>query len=219
MNLEKLKELLAEKGLSEEEIDKIIAESKDEDEKSDSKEEGENEKVDESSDDGKDEKSEPSSEESDPADEDDDLPPGVSDVKEEGGESPSDEPSPEEVAAALEGEIPPVPPTDEPAPNPEEVPPVDAVPPAEPQPEVPAQPVGADPELLAKFEELVKTNDALKARIDSLESALQAAGILDGEVAQPVGTDQQGAVESGNTDTTDAFDDVLREINQRGKKY
>ena len=208
MNLEKLKKVLAENGLSEEEIAKIIAEL--ENNESDNENDG--------NDDGKPEEDEPTSTDDD-SNEEDDLPPASKENGNGEGEIPQseNEPSPAEVPPLPpEGnvpqneELPPVPPTD--------VPPVDepTVPPQDPT--VPQAPTGPDPELLGKIEEQAKTIDGLLARIESLEEALKKSGILDGNTEE-VGTDKPNVPDSASAQVNDEFDDVLGEINRRAKNY
>lgn len=206
MNLEKLKKVLAENGLSEEEIAKIIAEL--ENNESDNENDG--------NDDGNSEEDKPTPT-NDDSNEEDDLPPASKEGNGEGEIPPSeDEPSPAEVPPLPpEGnlppneELPPVPPTD--------VPPVDE-PTVQPQEELPPTPAQPDPELLGKLEEQAKTIEGLLARIESLEEALKKSGILNGETDE-IGTDKPNVPDSASAQVNDEYDDILGEINRRSKHY
>ena len=215
MDLKKLEEILAAKGIPEEKIDEIVAELKS-DEKEDEEEKGEEESK--GSEDGKAEEELPPSTEDAPSEEDD-LPPGSHDgTPSEQSVAPQDDadiPPSEELPPVDE---PPVPPTDElpPDPSAEEVPPSDVSPIEDAQPEPPAPSV--DPsvldDLLGKLEESNKTIEGLLARVDSLEQALKSAGVLDeSETVDPVGDDNPRNLENGSIGASDDFDDALSALN------
>lgn len=102
------------------------------------------------------------------------------------------------------------------------VPPAEEVPPvADPAQEVaPVEPVAA-PELDPKYQELVaaleeqkKANEGLNARVKSLEDALRAAGILEGNVQPQVGFENPNLPESINGQG-DILGEVLSQINRK----
>jgi len=214
MEIEKLKEVLAANGLDEEQIDKIVTEleekSSEEDDKSDK---SDDDKGDVSDDtvpaDGNPADGEPPVTNDESASEDD-LPPGTHDG------NPN-----EEGVVPQEGDLPPVPPTDIP---PEEVPPTD-VPSADPTQEVPGDVPPVPPfdptELLAKVDDYANklqeaegTIEGLKTRIESLESALSSAGVLDkSEDTEELGIDSPRVPNSGSVGAVDDFDDALSLLN------
>lgn len=126
-------------------------------------------------------------------------------IQEENGteEAIQDEPQPEE------GEIPPVEETLPPVPPVEEVPP--EVPPVE-EPPVEQPPL---PDYDAKIEELKKTNEALLARVDSLEEALRKAGVIEGE------TEDEGefGFHKDNAPAKEPIDDGLDDFFSRANKH
>lgn len=103
----------------------------------------------------------------------------------------------EELAAQEEGAVPPegeVPPTPD-----QELPPVPQVDPNEVA------------QLAADFGEAKKTIEGLLARIDSLEEALKASGVISND--SKVGDETPRLTPNANQDNADAFDDVLAVIN------
>ena len=214
MEIEKLKEVLAANGLDEEQIDKIVTELKEKSSEEDDKSnKNDDDKVDANEGkvpaDGNPADGEPPVPSDESASEDD-LPPGTHDG------NPN-----EEGVAPQEGDLPPVPPTDIP---PEDVPPTD-VPPADQTQEVssdvPPVPPFDPTELLAKVDDYANklseaeaTIEGLKTRIESLESALSSAGVLDkSEDTEELGIDDPRVPESGSVGAVDAFDDALSLLN------
>ena len=122
-------------------------------------------------------------------------------------EEPGQEPAPQEV---------PVPP----------LPPEGAVPPEVPQevpgqevpPEVPPIPQTDPTELeavKAELEEQKKANEGLLARVDSLEKALKAAGILEG-TPESVGVEPNPTLPDAPNGQGAILDEVLKQINNNG---
>lgn len=130
-------------------------------------------------------------------------------------EEPSGDPIPqEEPDQEPEPQGDPVPP-DEGA-IPPEVPPQE-VPPQEVPPELP--PISqADPTeieaLKAELEEQKKANEGLLARVDSLEKALKAAGILEG-TPESVGVEPNPTLPDAPNGQGAILDEVLKQINGR----
>lgn len=140
-------------------------------------------------------------------------------------DQPSEETQVEETPAPTNEEVPPVqeevPPTDGnieqalqelAAQEQGEVPPTDAVPPTQEQAPVP--PVvdpSATEELKASLREANKTIEGLTARIDSLEQALKAAGVITSE--SKLGDETPRITPNANQENVDVFDDVLATIN------
>lgn len=107
-----------------------------------------------------------------------------------------EEPKPEEgEALAVEGE-----------PVQEELPP-------EPVEEAPVAPAFDFQKYDDKIDELQKTNEALLARIGSLEEALKASGIIEGSKPAPVGVDSPTAPAKDATD--DGLDAFLARVNKK----
>ena len=130
-------------------------------------------------------------------------------------EEPSGDPIPqEEPDQEPEPQGDPVPP-DEGA-IPPEVPPQE-VPPQEVPPELPPIPQ-ADPTeieaLKAELEEQKKANEGLLARVDSLEKALKAAGILEG-TPESVGVEPNPTLPDAPNGQGAILDEVLKQINGR----
>ena len=138
-------------------------------------------------------------------------------------EAPSAEEIPVEEEAgepAIEGEVPPV---DESVPP---VPPAEEVP-----PEVVAQEEGGEPlppvtpdlppvvsleefnQVKNELEETKKALEGVQSLVESLKEALQGAGVIDGSVSTPVGSDQPSV--PGNKPVGSVMDDVLAEINRK----
>lgn len=68
--------------------------------------------------------------------------------------------------------------------------------------------------LKADLDETKKTNDALLARIESLEEALRSAGVIEGEKPQkPYGVDKPSA--PGKDPLDDGLDDFFRKANRK----
>lgn len=130
----------------------------------------------------------------------------------EGEEAPAEEPTMEEPAEPAEepsGEVPPV----EEAPTPSEPTeaPVEPQEPTEPVVEEPSAEPQAEPiDFQAKYEEAQKTIDALSARFDSLEEALQKSGVLLPQ-QNPVGVSSE-MPEGSNLESSN--DDVLKLLNK-----
>jgi len=137
-------------------------------------------------------------------------------------EAPSAEEIPVEEEAGepvIEGEVPPV---DESVPLPpqaEEVPPeVVAQEEGGPVPPVPPElpPVVSLEEfnnVKNELEETKKALEGLQSLVESLKEALQGAGVIDGSVSTPVGSDQPSV--PGNKPVGSVMDDVLAEINRK----
>lgn len=119
---------------------------------------------------------------------------------------PVDEPAPlepvvQEEPKPEEGEVLPV--EDEPVQ--EELPQQEPV--EEPQPAIDFQKYDD------KIDELQKTNEALLARIASLEEALKASGIIEGSKPTPFGVDNPSA--PANDATDDGLDAFLARVNRK----
>lgn len=198
IDVEKLRALLAEQGMEEEQIEAIIAQASEE---TPNVPEGEG--------------GEPSTSSEVPPEEE--IPSDVPPVPEGEAEGvpPQDEVPPEAASVPpVPEELPPeVPPAEPPV---EELPPEPV--PTEPEPVLPPEPQGVSLEefmqLKTDFEELKKAFDGLSAQNASLKEALQAAGVIDGSTDSEVGLDQPSAPGTREVDTT--MDDVLREINRKG---
>lgn len=93
------------------------------------------------------------------------------------------------------------------------VPPEGEVPPTPDQalPEVPQVDPSAIQQLQSDFAEAQKTIEGLLARIDSLEEALKASGVIAND--SKVGDENPRLTPNANQDNADAFDDVLAAIN------
>ena len=114
-----------------------------------------------------------------------------------------DMPKPEEDEVAL--------PEEEPAP--EAVPVPEEQPVEEPR-EIVEQPQFDYDGLKADLDETKKTNDALLARVESLEEALRAAGVIDGEKPQkPYGVDKPSAPAKDPLD--DDLDGFFAKVNRK----
>lgn len=140
-----------------------------------------------------------------PTDPTDGLPvPPVPPGEEVPGEGQSPDPSAVENPVESEGDpIPPqdVPPVGEPNTAPTPVPPFD-----------PTELIAKVDEVTQANEELKKANDGLLQRVASLEEALKAAGVIDGNsLAQSVG--DENPTTAPQNPTTDVFSDTLRELN------
>lgn len=135
-------------------------------------------------------------------------------------EAPAEEPAPEEIPEEALAEEVPEEAVEEPLPE-------EPLPEEAPVEEVPAEPVAPQipPELLEQLgeveslkgevEELKKANEALLARMDSLNEALKSAGVIEGEVKPlDIGIHQPSAL--GNNPVDDPMEDVLAKINKRG---
>lgn len=162
-------------------------------------------------------------------------------VAQEGGnpeeENPAPEETPEEPAPEEEGA--PVPPTEVPEPETDApagdgsiesvlaeaaaqedaaVPPEEqAVPPTPEQPPVPeVDPLAKIAELESTIEEYKKANDGLIARIDSLEQALKAAGVIDGNSAT-VGDETPRVTPNASAGEESPLDDIIGVINGKNR--
>lgn len=135
---------------------------------------------------------------------------------------------PEGEAVPNETEVQPTPEGEEgePKENPEVAPPVEEpsapveqpaeeLPPEEPLPE--ADPLadlkGQYDDLNGKYEESQKTIEALLARVDSLEEALRASGVIEGEKPVTYGVDKPTA--PANDPIDDGLDDFFRKANRK----
>ena len=133
---------------------------------------------------------------------------------------------PEGEAVPDETEINPTPEGEEgePKKNPEVAPPVDEpsapvepeeLPPEEPLPE--ADPLadlkGQLDDVTGKYEESQKTIEALLARVDSLEEALRASGVIEGEKPVTYGVHKPTA--PANDPIDDGLDDFFRKANRK----
>lgn len=202
IDVEKLKAALAELGLEEGQIEKVVAVSSDEpQEDPEGKSEEEN-----TSSEGPVAEEKPSESEGNEG-EDEGVPP----QDEVPPESESVPPLPEVPQEEVPVEDVPVeePPVEEP---PVEEPPVEEPPVAE----VPPQFVSIEEfaEVKNELAEQKKANEGLVARIGSLEQALKDAGVIDGSVDSSVGVDDPSAPGQTNVDTT--LDDIIRDINRKG---
>ena len=103
------------------------------------------------------------------------------------------------------------PPVDEPsAPvEPEELPPEEPLPEADPLAEL----KGQLDDVNGKYEESQKTIEALLARVDSLEEALRASGVIEGEKPVTYGVDKPTA--PANDPIDDGLDDFFRKANRK----
>lgn len=206
MDIEKLKETLSANGVDEKTIAKVIEDLAEEDEE---------EPKDETLDEGKTEEELPPSENDEPK-EDDATPSDDEDgAEKEEGDAPQDEdvpPVPVEDVPPAESQEDVV--VEEPLPQEqpvEEMPPVEEV---APQPVVPQ----VDPDLLSKLEEQASTIEGLLARVDSLESALKQAGVLDASDGEEVGIDNPRVPDTSSNGAIDDFDEALAYLNGR-KRY
>ena len=115
---------------------------------------------------------------------------------------------PVEEPAPLEPEV-----QEEPKPEEGEALPVEDAPvQEEPQPE-PVEPQIDFQKYDGKIDELQKTNEALLARIGSLEEALKASGIIEGSKPAPFGVDSPTAPAKDATD--DGLDAFLARVNKK----
>lgn len=136
-------------------------------------------------------------------------------------EEPSGEPVPQEEPGQEpepQGEpVPPLPPEGAVPPEvPQEIP--QEVPGQEVPPEVPPIPQTDPTELeavKAELEEQKKANEGLLARVDSLEKALKAAGILEG-TPQSVGVEPNPTLPDAPNGQGAILDEVLKQINNNG---
>ena len=103
------------------------------------------------------------------------------------------------------------PPVEEPsAPvEPEELPPEEPLPEADPLADL----KGQYDDLNGKYDEAQKTIEALLARVDSLEEALRASGVIEGEKPVSYGVDKPTA--PANDPIDDGLDDFFRKANRK----
>lgn len=123
------------------------------------------------------------------------------------------QPTPEGEEGEPKEETEVAPPVEEPPAPVEE--PAEELPPEEPLPE--ADPLadlkGQYDDLNGKYEESQKTIEALLARVDSLEEALRASGVIEGEKPVTYGVHKPTA--PANDPIDDGLDDFFRKANRK----
>ena len=140
----------------------------------------------------------------------DPIPP-TPDQEEKGGDpAPNEDPQPSPQAdPEPQGDpVPPLPPEGDPQPEPGPELPPEVVPP--PAPTIDPSVVE---ELRGALEEQKKANEGLLARVDSLEQALKAAGILEGTPS--VGVEPNPTLPDAPNGQGAILDEVLKQINGR----
>lgn len=142
----------------------------------------------------------------------DPIPP-IPPEEEPSGDPIPPEPGPAPIEEEPEPEGEPVPPLPPEGAIPQE--PTPELPPEVPQPPIPTIDPSIVEGLKGELEEQKKANEGLLARVDSLEQALKAAGILEG-TPQSVGVESNPTLPDAPNGQGAILDEVLKQINNNG---